>query len=434
MIKKNLTKPPLGWNSFDCYGIFANERVLLENLAVFEEKLKPHGYEYFVLDAGWYSHFPIPAGREFPVNKKSIDNEIDEWGRPVANTNLFPRGMRYVADRVHEKGCKFGIHIMRGIPRKAVEQNTPIKGTSYHARDIANTADICAWNEVMYGIDMSKPGAQEYYDSILELLCEYGIDFLKADDLSAFPEEVEAIAKAVEKADREIVYSISPGNPVSRANLDAYKRANMLRITGDVWDYPDDFSKCFERWEIWQDANDTDFWIDLDMIPFGALQVYSDKIDSLNEGEVLLAGRGSKRMCQLNTPQKRSFITLRALSASPLFMGGELTMTDQESFDMITHEDILACNQNGICGKQVAYKEYLDIRKAPCKDDPDHGWIGIFNRNIHKRPVIITAADMKLEPGKYPHLLDLWDKSEIDFSKDKFACSVEPSGVLFIKY
>lgn len=434
MIKKNLTKPPLGWNSFDCYGIFANERVLLENLEVFAKKLKPQGYEYFVLDAGWYSHFPIPEGREFPVDKRSVDNEIDQWGRVVAYEKLFPRGMRFIADKVHEAGCQFGIHIMRGIPRKAVELNTPVKGTNYRARDIANTEDVCAWNEVMYGVDMSKPGAQEYYDSVLELLCDYGIDFLKADDLAAFPDEVEAIARAVEKAPREILYSISPGNPVSRANLDAYRRANMLRITGDVWDYPEDFNKCFERWEIWQEANSTDFWVDLDMIPFGALQVYAEDTGSLDQGEVLLAGRGSKRMCQLSSAQKRSFITARALAASPLFMGGELTMTDDESFALITHKDILECNQNGICGRQVAYKAYLDIRKTPRRDDPAHGWIGIFNRNNHDRPVRITAEDLGLEKGGYPILLDLWEKREIDFSQDAFDVVVEPSGVLFLKY
>ncbi|MBL8992895.1 MAG: alpha-galactosidase, partial [Spirochaetia bacterium] len=276
-MKAVITKPLLGWNSFDCYGIFANERVLRANLEAFDKKLKPHGYEYFVLAAGWYSYFQFEKGREFPVDKRSYKQELDGFGRCIPAPHLFPSGLRSLVDEAHCRGIKFGIHIMRGIPRQAVEMNLPIKGTSHFAKDIADQDDRCPWNEVMFGVDMSKPGAQAYYDSVVEYLVnELDVDFIKADDITPFPDEVEAVARAVAKVKKTVVLSLSPGNHISRNNLSSFQMSDMLRLSGDVWDSKKDLDKCFDRWETWQEVSIPNLWLDLDMIPFGALQVYAD--------------------------------------------------------------------------------------------------------------------------------------------------------------
>lgn len=426
-------KPPLGWNSFDCYGIFANERVLLANLDAFERRLKPHGYEYFVLDAGWYSHFTFQEGREFPVDKRSHRQSLDAWGRCIPAPHLFPNGLRPIVDRAHRKGIKFGIHIMRGIPRQAVDLNLPIQDSSYHARDIANREDMCPWNEVMYGIDMSCPGGQAYYDSVVRYLAEdLDVDFIKADDIAPFPDEVKALATAIEKVRKPVMLSLSPGNHVSRVDRDIYRLSNMLRISGDVWDTREDLHKCFERWEMWQNEAGPDFWPDLDMIPFGALQVYADLPASA--GDELLAGKGKKRNCQLTLDEKRSFITMRALAASPLFMGGELTMTSDEDMDLITHPDILACNQNGVVGKQASFKKYLDVRHTPEKGAPHAGWIGVFNRNRVERAVTLNARDLGLETGRSYRLQDIWNGTTLPPFQQNLTVRVPPGGVLFMKF
>ncbi len=427
-----INKPLRGWNSFDCYGIFANERVLLENLEVFQNRLKPHGYEYFVLDAGWYSRFPIPDGEEFPTTKRSIDNEIDEFGRVVALESLFPRGMKFIADKVHEAGCKFGIHIMRGIPRKAVELNTPVKGTNYRARDIANTEDICPWNEVFYGVNMDHPAAQAYYDSVIEVLVDYEVDFIKADDLTPFPAEVNAIADAIEKAPREIALSLSPGNDITPLYLDTYRRANMFRITGDVWDDTNDFQKIMDRWHLYEDANTGHCRIDLDMIPFGALQVYAQEAGSEGD-EALLAGRGFKRMSNFTTAQKRFFISMLALAASPLMFGGELTMSDEESFDLVTHPEVLACNANDVCGKQVYFQNYIDIRHTQHARTSNSGWIGIFNRKTVERHMTFTHEDLGL-PESISRVYSVWDEQEMAFDADGLHVFCPGHSVTFLRY
>ncbi|MHC4887620.1 MAG: glycoside hydrolase family 27 protein, partial [Planctomycetota bacterium] len=112
-------RPPMGWNSYDSFGCFINEHRALENLRVFVDRLKPHGYEYFVIDAGWYRQFDL-AGREFPGKDDAYTILHDEFGRPVPSANFFPDGFGRLADACRSAGVKFGIHMMRGIPRNAV--------------------------------------------------------------------------------------------------------------------------------------------------------------------------------------------------------------------------------------------------------------------------------------------------------------------------
>ena len=165
--------PFLGWNSYDCYGSHINEKYTNENLDAFIQKLKPFGYEYFVLDAGWYRHFDLKRGEEWPTDGDKAHLNIDEFGRFLPSDVLFPGGFQTIIDKAHKHHIKFGLHMMRGIPREAVKKNTKIKGTTYFAQDIADTSDICNWSTLMYGVDMDKPGAQEYYNSVLELLASW---------------------------------------------------------------------------------------------------------------------------------------------------------------------------------------------------------------------------------------------------------------------
>jgi hypothetical protein len=438
MIIEKLLCPPMGWNSFDCYGIFINEEQALANLEAFINKLKPAGYEYFVIDAGWYSEYEFQFDKSKPVNKDSAVNIIDEYGRYIASPRLFPRGLKYIADKCHENGVKFGIHIMRGIPREAVAVNTPVKGTGYRAADIADMENICIWCPFLYGVNMNKPGAQEYYDSVVEYLAENDVDFIKADDITGFPMEIEAVARAIDKVDREIVLSLSPGNDSSRTNFEIYKRcSNMVRISSDVWDRPSDLRKSFDRWELWEKLSCDECYIDLDMIPFGALQVYSENTGA-NE---VLAGVGTRRNCQYSSEAKKTFMTQRALAASPLFMGGELTMSPQADIDLVTHPGILECNQNGICGEKIFRAAHVDIRRTPKRGDDAHGWIGIFNRwesepNIAAtaKHIMLTYENLGFGKDRPVTFLDVWEGREINFSSGKLDIILPPHGVLLLKF
>ncbi len=426
-----LEKPPLGWNSFDCYGIFINEKQVLENLEAFDCKLKPYGYEYFCIDAGWYSEYEFQFDDSKPIDKGTAVNVIDEYGRFIASPKLFPNGLKFISDKCHEKGFKFGIHIMRGIPRVAVKQNTPVKGTKYFAQDIVNEEDICMWNPFLYGVDMTKPGAQEYYDSVIEYLAECGVDFIKADDIIEHPEEIIGVSKAIGKCSRPMVLSLSPGNHTNPLNYETYKKyANTLRVTSDVWDRQSDIDKSFDRWRVWQDLCDTELFLDLDMIPFGALQVYSKE----SSGDELLSGVGSKRLSDYSLPQKRSFITQRALAASPLLMGGELCMTPVEDFALITNAEMLECNQNCMTGKNIYHAEFFEIWKAEKKGDSSHGWIGIFSRHNLDRKITLTAQLLKLGANLPKEVYSIWDNKTLEFPDGMIEVTIGAHDVLFLKY
>lgn len=171
--------PPMGWNSYDSYGGDVDEQQVKANARYLADHLALYGWKYIVVDYYWY----YPDGRVKGVPA------MDAYGRLLPATNRFPsaaggKGFKPLADYVHSLGLKFGIHIMRGIPRAAVEENLPVFGTTAHAQDIANVLNTCSWSDAMYGVDVSKPAGQAYYNSLARLYADWGVDFIKADDMS----------------------------------------------------------------------------------------------------------------------------------------------------------------------------------------------------------------------------------------------------------
>ncbi len=432
MLVKTKT-PPLGWNSYDSYGIYINEKEALENLEAFVAKLKPHGYEYFCIDAGWYSEYLSRLEPEAGHGKDDVINRIDEYGRFVASPRLFPHGLRWLADKIHAAGLKFGIHIMRGIPRVAVERNTPVKGApGIRARDIANVEDTCCWCPYLYGVDMAKPGAQEYYDSVIEYLAGEGVDFVKADDIVSYLDEIDAVASAIERNQRPIVLSLSPGNFAARVNAKRYQRASTLRVTSDVWDRDDCIERCLDRWETWAPFAKKGFFIDLDMIPFGALQVNSA---AGKTGDVALSGEGLARLSKFDLPRKRTFITMQALAASPLIMGGSLSLSPDEDIALVTNPHVLACDRNGVCGRNVLYDDFIDVRKTPDAKTDGAGWLGVFNRHHTRKAVRIPFEAIGFEKGRGPgRLKSLWDSRELDGASGALDLEIAANDAAFIRY
>ena len=228
----------MGWNSWDCYGAGVNQQDTLANADYMEKNLKSHGWNIITIDIQWYE--PLAHTTEY---RRGAVLEMDSNGRLLPAGNRFPltkdsRSFKPVADAIHAKGLKFGLHLLRGIPRQAVAQNVPILGTTVHAADIADKTSVCRWNTDMYGVDMNKPGAQEYYDSVFALFASWDLDFVKVDDLSSpyHKPEIEAIRNAIDKSGRPIVFSTSPGATPVNQGEHVQVNANMWRISNDFWD------------------------------------------------------------------------------------------------------------------------------------------------------------------------------------------------------
>src|SRR5690606_17067168 len=182
--------------------------------------LLEYGWRYVVVDIQWYEPY-AQAGGYRPYAPLTMD----EYGRLMPASNRFPStaggaGFKPLADEIHDLGLLFGIHIMRGIPRQAVEQNLPVFNSEYFAADIADTNSVCAWNTDMFGLDMHKPGAQDYIDSIIQLYAAWGVDFIKADNMldPYHAAEIAGYSQEIQRCGRDIVFSLSPGVDVDIAN------------------------------------------------------------------------------------------------------------------------------------------------------------------------------------------------------------------------
>jgi alpha-galactosidase len=404
--------PPMGWNSWDYFGTTITEAQTKEQTDFMAAKLKSHGWQYIVVDIQWYE--PSAEGHDY---KEGARLAIDEFSRLVPAPEKFPsaangRGFKPLSDYAHSKGLKFGIHMMRGISRQAVKQNTPIKNTAVRAADIANTKSTCKWNPDMYGVDVSKPGGQEYYDSIFELLASWGVDFVKVDDLSESYDsvqkaEVEAIRKAIDKTSRPIVLSTSPGDTPLREGAHVAAHANMWRISGDFWDDWPQLLSQFKRLHDWTPYRAPGAWPDADMLPIGAIRFGKKSGFTPNEQLTLM--------------------TLWSIARSPLMHGGDMTKTDDFTLSLVTNDEVLAVNQHSENNRQLFRTEdglIAWIADVPASKDK---YLAVFNTH----DAGITPVPVKLTELGFTgsvRIRDLWAKKDVGAFRTDFASEAPPHG------
>jgi hypothetical protein len=415
--------PPRGWNSYDCYGCGIDEAAFRANARAMARELLPHGYEYACIDGLWYyddvTHFGLGGVAPQPPH-------IDDHGRPIPSPARFPssaggRGFAPLAEFVHGLGLKFGIHLMRGIPRLAVERGTPIAGTDRRAADVADRADVCRWETTMYGVDTRRPGAQEWYDSLLALYASWGVDFIKADDCGNAPyhrEEVAALSRAGRRCGRPILLSLSPGidmHEVLPAHPHAAAHAEMWRISADIWDKWDNVRYLFPLCALWSGAIGPAGFPDADMLPYGML--------GLGNTPTL-----PTRRCRLTEEEVRTHFTLLAMARSPLFFGGDVPQLDDFTRGVITHPELLAINARSR-GNRPLWIWQLENRhvawKAQDLDGPGQ-YLALFN--LTDEAAEVSAG---LPENGFParaRLRDLWARTDAGVVEKKVAAPLPPHG------
>lgn len=431
MKDKNFVKtPPLGWNSWDCFGAAVNEKELMKNAEYMEKNLKQFGWEYIVCDIQWYE--PTADSTEY---HDFVPLKMDEYSRLVPAEERFPsaangKGFKPIADKIHKMGLKFGIHIMRGIPRQAVHENTPIKNSTATARQIAQRFSVCSWNTDMYGVDANSYGAQAYYNSLLELYASWGVDFIKVDDicntyfkkddLYSAHAEIELIRHAIDNCGRDIVLSLSPGPADINRVEHLSKNANMWRISADFWDRWDDLNKMFDLCNKWAPYVKEGCFPDCDMIPFGHLSIKGD-------------AHGRKdRMSMFTKEEQKTLMTLWCIFRSPLMLGGHLPDNDEYTLKLITNAQVMELNQhshgahqvtkNGQNGMNIVWESYGENGEV---------YVAMFNRFVIARHMEVTLDELGIE-GKYK-AYDLWDTQVYEVTDKTVHAIVEPHGAVLLK-
>lgn len=425
-MKDFIKKPPMGWNSWDCYGAGVTEDELLGNAEFMRDRLKQYGYQYVVCDIQWYE--PAAKGN---VYNNFADICMDEYSRLIPAVNRFPSsangaGFKPIADKIHSMGLKFGIHIMRGIPRQAVHRNTRIYGTTARARDIASQFSLCPWNTDMYGVDTEKRGAEEYYDSLFKLYASWGVDFVKVDDIAntefspqnpySAEKEIEMIRAAIDRSGRDMVLSLSPGPaPLNKAEH-LSENANMWRISGDFWDRWDKLLNMFSLCEKWYPYVKDGSFPDCDILPLGKLC-----IDGSYMGDM---GRDSG----FTKEEQKTMMTLWAVFRSPLFFGGELRLTDNYTLSLVTNPEVINVNQNSEKPLFVYNKGGIAVWQTKIENCTA---VAIFNLSDEEKHYKLSFSDLGIENVRA--VRDLWARKDIPKCENDVAVSLKPHSSEFFE-
>lgn len=420
--------PPMGWNSYDYYDTTVTEKEIRKNADYMAANLKQYGWEYVVIDIEWYSNDAGTLREQFQYIPFG-DDEMDAYGRLQPAPDRFPssagqKGFTMLAEYIHSLGLKFGIHIMRGIPRAAAEKHLPIYNSSFMANEAADPSSICIWNPDMYGVRDNEAG-QAYYDSIISMYADWGVDFIKCDDICdsrLYREplvfsgwhETEMIHRAIEKCGRPIVLSLSPGPAHIGRAWHYAKNANMWRITDDLWDKWDLLKEMFWRCENWQDHVKQGCYPDCDMLPLGHLG----------------KGFGHEWECNLTHDEQRTMMTLWCMFRSPLMLGCELTLLDEWTTSLITNQALLDLLKEDRHGRQIA----RDDEHAIWVNESDNGGdacVAIFNLKDTEETFSESLLNLLSEVGteREYRLCELWDDSEFETVGQSFTVSVAPHGV-----
>lgn len=383
-------KPPMGWNSWNSFATTLTEKQALETARIMTERLLPFGYDVFTVDIQWYE--PNATGYNY---RPGAELAMDGNGRLLPAPNRFPssaggKGFNPLADRIHALGLKFGVHLMRGIPRLAFERDLPVLGTSHSARDIANPNSVCSWNSDMYGVDMSKPGAQAYYNSVFALFAGWGVDFVKMDDMSRPYEnnwpEIEAAQAAIAASGRPMILSLSPGETDIKWGPHAQRYSQMWRISDDFWDEWRLLKEQFARLEAWNGYRRPGSWPDADMLPLGQLAL-------------------GERKTKFTPAEQQTLMTLWSIARSPLIMGGDLRALDEPTLALLTNREVIELNQNSRNNMPVSNDGERVIWTAETADGSGR-YLAMFNIGDH--PLVVEQELKAIDAPRKAKALNLW--------------------------
>jgi hypothetical protein len=441
--------PPMGWNSWDAYGLTITEDQFRANVKVEANELKSFGWNYAVIDEGWFFfnpedrpkpdtlHYAIDAnGRYVPVRARFPSAQTSQAVQspppaagPVAPApkliaTIQSTSFKPLADWVHSQGLKFGIHIVRGIPRASVERNLPIANSSFYAADAADTTDACPWDPTNWGVKNNAAG-QAWYDSLLSQYADWGVDLIKVDCIASHPykaDEIRMIRRAIDKTGRPMVLSLSPGPTSLRNAAEVASLAQMWRISDDFWDvwtndngngFPQSLTGQFAKTAAWSQFAKSGNWPDADMLPIGELRP--------------VPGYGEPRTTRLTHTEQQTLLTLWAMARSPLVLGANLTMLDDATYKLLTNSDLIRIDQTATRSGQVLHDGDIAVWTADLPPDSPDGSIALAFFNSGESQVVLDSSfeAYNLEAATY-RVKDVWTGKTLNKVKSVESLTIEP--------
>ncbi len=415
--------PPMGWNSWDAYGTTVREEEVKANADYMAKYLARYGWQYIIVDIEWYTpkpkthgYIPDPFERDArqvwaPDTGSRAISLLGGWLRIHPSGGLYPLEGVEVWDSHHARHSPRGRH--RAICPFSLpptrRQTWPIRPTSANGEGMVD----------MFGVNTKHPGGQAYYDSIVKMYADWGVDYIKADDMSSPVQldEIAALHQAILHSGRAIVLSLSPGPaPLAQAAFFG-ENANLWRISGDFWDNWPSLRKNFDLLNSWSRYAKPGNWPDADMLPLGRIGI---------RGEV-----GNDRRTRFTPDEQRTLITLWSIARSPLMFGGDLPSNDTATLALISNEEVLAANQKGTDSHQL-FSRGNGIAWVSTAPDGVSKYLAVFNVGDG------AAADIRVDWRELglPEgcaLRDLWEKRSLGEVQNGREFHAPPHGAVLYK-
>lgn len=411
--------PPMGWSSYDVYGDSVTEAEVLANAKYMQEKLLDYGWNYVIVDFGWYDPSANGDTTDLTYKRKGVKLSVDDYGRFIPAVNRFPssaggKGFKPLADKIHGMGLKFGIHLLGGIPREASNSGLPIEGSVFTANQAGDSKKTSGWCPDIYGIK-ENDAAQAWYSSVIKQYAAWGVDYVKGPPDAP---DIEFLRYAIDKCGRPIVLSTGHGPADIEKNYTLKTNVNLWRISNSLWDTWPKLNQQFDLFDLWKNTAGPGYWTDGDMIPLGRVAIRCK------------AG-GADHRTSFTKDEQTTLMTLWSLAPSPLILGMNLPDNDAWTLSLLNNYEVITVNQDSL-GKQgvrIMINGETEVWKKELKDGSQA--IGLFNRGLAQANVTLKWDAAKFT-GKMK-ARDLWQRKDLGVFENQMSLPIPAHGSSLLK-
>ncbi len=392
--------PPMGWNSWNCFGGSVTQEEVEHAAQAFVDKgLRDHGWTYINIDDGWQGVRGGPLKAIQPNSK-------------------FP-DMKALAAKIHDLGLRFGIYSTpwRGSYEGHIGGSCDDPSGVYpwitsgdHNEFYRISSDPAAWDAKRR--TNYKFGRYSFVDKDAAQWAEWQIDYLKYDWSPMDVKSTATIADALRATGRDVVLSLSNRAPFKSAT-DWARLANSWRTTGDIRDTWQSMSSIGFQQAAWAPFAGPGHWNDPDMLIVGNV------------------GWGHPKPTHLTHDEQYTHMSLWCLLSAPLLIGCDLNALDDFTLKLLTNDELLDIDQDSL-GREAVPLPNTGVNAVYVKAlDDGSVAVGLFNTQTTPQTVSVKASDLGV---RGPHKVrDLWQKKDLGELGDTLSATIPPHGVVLCR-
>ena len=390
--------PPLGWSSWNCWGLLIDEGLVRETAAsMVDNDLINYGWSYVNIDDGWQG---LRGGKHNAIQPN-----------PEKFTD-----MKKLADELHSEGMRLGIYSAPWVGTYAgfigSYSDNPEGRYEWTVRDSLPSLQE-AWPARYYNW---RNGKHSFVANDVKQWEDWGIDYLKYDWTPNQLYYVKEMIDALRSTDRDILFGMS--NAAHWGDAPQWARyPNCYRTTGYIRDTWGNMSRIgFNQQDKWAPFNVPANWADADMMVIG-----------------VVGWDGELHHSRLTPDEQYTHVSLWTILASPMFLGCDMQQLDDFTLSLLRNNEIIEVHQDEL-GYQgfPFFKDNRSVVYAKPLVDGSMA-VGLFNYGDTPLDMVISPSDFGIRGQQ--KIRDLWRQKDVweKEAKEKFTANVAPHGVVMIK-